>query len=547
MEFPELLSAILYNDCSAQIEREFPRLKALAQANGSNTALLMTLNYFNQTKKSPTPEQLRDYAPSQPKTTLEHVLPDLEQAADWRKACSAGSFELAIDNAWREANRNYVDHAYRAAVGIATAGMVPPDLKTYQFEKRMKALYGEDEAAWDRTEFSQLWLNEYLAKNPFVQKEAEEDLGDTLVSSSRVLDENQAMVTKNIYVKCLDEVPDEDLLWLWENKIPLGKVTWFVGKPSNGKSMSAIDVIARVTTGRDWPDGEKNPWGPASVYLVSSEDELSDTIKPRLRAAGADTKRVFTFTRASENGSKRSIDLVKDIKQLESILRADPTFRLLVFDPLPSFLAGVNLNITEEARPVMDALKELCSKTSVSLLGIIHENKRSDVGAVQKVPGDAAVSGVARVAWSFTRDTEDKEKFRMTWIKGNVSKKRTGLSFRIEDKELSGLKKKQPFIAWGCEIDEDADDVLKSERDARYEKRDDKMSTIARVWLPEKLRGGPRKEKELMEAAELEEGISKWQLRRVKNELHVISARRGKEWWWSMPRSEPEIPGAEVL
>jgi hypothetical protein len=207
----------------------------------------------------------------------------------------------------------------------------------------------------------------------------------------------------------------------------------------------------------------------------------------------------------------------------------------------------VNLNITEEARPVMDALKLLCEKTGVSLLGIIHENKRTDVGAVQKVPGDASVSGIARVAWSFSRDSEDKEKFRMTWIKGNVSKKRTGLSFRIEDKPLEGLKKNQPFIAWGTEIDEDADDVLKSERDARYEKRDDKMSTIARVWLPEKLKSGPRKEKELMEAAELEEGISKWQLRRVKNELQVISTRRGKESWWSLRTAEPEAHGMEAL
>ena len=374
-----------------------------------------------------------------------------------------------------------------------------------------------------------------------------EELDDTLILSSRVLDEKQAMVTKEIYTKSLDEVSEVDLPWLWNHKIPLGKVTWFVGKPSNGKSMSAIDVIARVSAGKDWPDGEKNTMGPASVYAAFSEDELADTIKPRLRAAAADLTRVKVFTRTSEDGCNRSIDLVKDIKQIESILLADPSFKLLVFDPLPSFLAGVNLNSTEEARPVMDALKRLCENTGVSLLGIIHENKRTDVGAVQKVPGDASVSGVARVAWSFSRDSEDKEKFRMTWIKGNVSKKRTGLSFRIEDKPLEGLKKNQPYVDWGAQIDEDADDVLKSERDARYERKDDKMSTLARAWLPEKLKSGPRKEKELIEAAELEEGISKWQLRRVKNELRVISSRRGKEWYWSLRRDEPAIPGTEVL
>ena len=102
MDFPELLSVKWYTDCSEQIAAEFPRLKALANANGSNYGLLTTLNYFNQTKRSPTAEQIKEYVPSLPKMTADRIVPDLEQAAEWQKAYPNRSFELAMSNSWHE-------------------------------------------------------------------------------------------------------------------------------------------------------------------------------------------------------------------------------------------------------------------------------------------------------------------------------------------------------------------------------------------------------------------------------------------------------------
>ena len=54
------------------------------------------------------------------------------------------------------------------------------------------------------------------------------------------------------------------IVWLWDQRIPVGRLTLFVGNPDNGKSMVATDVAARITTGRDCPDG-KNPWAACRI------------------------------------------------------------------------------------------------------------------------------------------------------------------------------------------------------------------------------------------------------------------------------------------
>jgi putative DNA primase/helicase len=548
MEFPELMSAILYNDCSAQIEREFPRLKALAQANGSNAALIMALNYFNQTKKSPTPEQLRDYAPSQPKMTLEHVLPDLEQAADWRKASPAGSFELAMDNAWREANTNYVAHGYRTAVGIA-AGGVPHEIKTYQFEKRMKTLYGDDEANWDRVAFSQIWLNEYLAANPFTKREVEE---------ISVTNEHEFELAKGIgtegdevvrlsltAINATDIVP-EQLKWLWPDRIAYGKICLYTGKPDCGKSLALNDLIARVTTGSDWADGKKNTWGPKDVMLACSEDDLGDTVVPRLNAAGADLKRVKfihrVIVKSPEMDSTRQLQLASDTSLLKKALAAYPDVVLVGLDPVTSFFGDVNINADQEIRPVMDALVGVCNASGASLVAIIHHNKRSDVDALQKILGASSVAGAVRTAWGFSRDPDNKDEFFMSLVKNNLSKRRTGMKYKIAEKDVNGII--APHTVWGEETEATANELLDAERDTSGRK-DNKQITLARAFLPFALKGkGARPCTELYREAEAE-GISVATLKRAKSEFPIQVIKRAHDWAWLW--HEEQIATGEVF
>ena len=41
--------------------------------------------------------------------------------------------------------------------------------------------------------------------------------------------------------------------WLWHKRIPIGKVTLLCGDPGLGKSLVALDMAARVTSGAPFP------------------------------------------------------------------------------------------------------------------------------------------------------------------------------------------------------------------------------------------------------------------------------------------------------
>jgi hypothetical protein len=90
----------------------------------------------------------------------------------------------------------------------------------------------------------------------------------------------------------LSEVIPEPVRWLWEGRIPLGKVTLLDGDPGVGKSTLAMELAARVTNGSAMPLVKGPPRGPADVVIFSGDDGLADTVLPRLKAAGADLSRI---------------------------------------------------------------------------------------------------------------------------------------------------------------------------------------------------------------------------------------------------------------
>jgi hypothetical protein len=70
----------------------------------------------------------------------------------------------------------------------------------------------------------------------------------------------------------------------WDQRTPLGKITLLDGDPGLGKSLVSIDLAARLTRGRRMPDGSASLEG--DVVMMSAEDGLGDTIRPRLAQFG---------------------------------------------------------------------------------------------------------------------------------------------------------------------------------------------------------------------------------------------------------------------
>ena len=101
--------------------------------------------------------------------------------------------------------------------------------------------------------------------------------------------------------------------WLWEDGphcwIPMGALVGLGGREGVGKSTVCAHLLAKVTKGELPGDFYGTPKG---VIIVSTEDDWSATIKPRLVAAGADLDRVFQVNAIEPDGLEGTLSLPED-------------------------------------------------------------------------------------------------------------------------------------------------------------------------------------------------------------------------------------------
>jgi hypothetical protein len=196
--------------------------------------------------------------------------------------------------------------------------------------------------------------------------------------------------------------------WLWYEHIPVGGVTVFAGMPAKGKSTAAIDVVARLTTGRDFPDSVKQV-EPCEAAILASEDDEKTTTVPRLHAAKADVSKVRLLQGTSDGTQLWEIALDQDLERLREFLREHSQVKLIVIDPVTSYIGDVDPNKPKEVRPFLNKLKKFADEMGVSLLLIMHLSKNPDVSALHRVGGAATWIEVPRSVWFFDMKQQDDD------------------------------------------------------------------------------------------------------------------------------------------
>lgn len=120
-------------------------------------------------------------------------------------------------------------------------------------------------------------------------------------------------------------VTPREVEWLWYPYIPYGKITLLQGDPGEGKSTFVINLIAVLTRGGILPDGAEVVT-PNTVIYQCAEDNIEDTVKPRLVSAGADCKRVAFIIENDSNITLTDVRIENAIKSTQA--------KLLVLDPI---------------------------------------------------------------------------------------------------------------------------------------------------------------------------------------------------------------------
>jgi hypothetical protein len=300
-------------------------------------------------------------------------------------------------------------------------------------------------------------------------------------------------------VVCLADVAPERVDWLWPGRIPRGKLVILEGDPKVGKSTLALDLAARVTTGSPMPDDARLP-GPGTVIVMTAEDGLADTVRPRLDAAGADPARVHAWESVpvlDDDGNPTGIrppSIPQDLGALECLIIRHRAV-LVVVDVLSAYLgAGVDGHRDQDVRRALMPLAKLAERTGAAIVVIRHLNKSGGSHAMYRGGGSIGIAGAARSILLCAPDPDDEsETRRVLAVTGcNIAAPVPALAYHL----APAVEHDCARVMWDGTSEHTSDTLLAAPVDD--DERSDRHA-VAEV-IGEVLADGPRPREEVVKA-----------------------------------------------
>jgi len=329
-------------------------------------------------------------------------------------------------------------------------------------------------------------------------------------------------ITETSIITTADEVEAMPLRWLWKEHIPSGYVTLLTGADGAGKSLIALDLAARVSSGRHWPgqaDSEDPPLG--EVLIACPPHEAADVVVPRLKALGADTGvvRLLQGARRTDRrfpgGERRRHLFPEDIVHLEGAIARMADVELVIVDPLQEFCPDARRE-AETIRLLEILAEKYCVAIVVVTRAVIRRNRMTE----EPLPPGNRAFALLPAIWTVGADVERDERGEFCPARLNFCQKPAGFAFRID----GGLIRWEPL-----------------ERTRRKSE-----TAEAAEWLLAQLGRAEVSAKQIrLQAAEC--GITQHHLRRARLSLGIELRKTGfaatGEWHWSLAGGE--IAGAE--
>jgi putative DNA primase/helicase len=318
-------------------------------------------------------------------------------------------------------------------------------------------------------------------------------------------------------LKCddLSAACDRELCWLWPDRIPVGHLTLFRGEAGCGKSLMLLDIAARVSRDFPMPGQHVTHFAAGNVALISSQENVADTLLARLTRAGADLQQIRRMTRFSafhtgySQAVERNLVFPDDLTVFSHEVCDQVEPQLIVIDPLSDFCPD-----PKRFPEVLESLDELAAKIGVAILAALPGQARRLRDGTWRV-SSRWNDDRARCVWDVIADPKDKPRRLLLPARLSLGPLPAPLAFRITDGRIAWDTSPQ-MAPTEAELDED--DVTR--------------------WLRSMLSAGERHAYPLIvEAARC--GWSKGVLKRVRRNLKVHARREGfgeeGKWFWSLP------------
>ena len=359
-------------------------------------------------------------------------------------------------------------------------------------------------------------------------------------------------------LKSMAEIEPVPQKWVFDRVIPQGKLTVLMGESGVGKSLTMVEIAAKVTRGLTGPHDDQ-PQQPGSVILFCPDDGVAENIRPRLVASNADLSKVFVIPGLYEqdNETKQKLSwtfqLDRDMSYLEtklkSLQQADANIRMLVIDPIDCFLESATGKKKGMAESLATRLSKLAAETGLAIVVVTNlprgvKGTSKLVQSMRRAVDMGPFGAAARSVWMIGYDLDNQNRRLLLPVKTNYCELPKSLAYQIENGVIE-WEQERPTLT--------GDEYLSNlETEAREKKPgfvnpESKLGKAVK-WLRGQLSDGPRHGATLI-ADGIENNIKKKTLRDAYDVLDCRSVNdtfQGKWYWYLSSDLQPKTEEVET-
>lgn len=308
----------------------------------------------------------------------------------------------------------------------------------------------------------------------------------------------------------MDEVPVEEVEWLWYPYIPFGKLTIIHGDGGEGKTTLILQLAALLSRGEKLPC-DSTEREPIKVIYQTAEDGLGDTIKPRLLAGNADCSQIKVI-----DESEATLTMLDE--RIEKAI-VETGARALILDPVQAYIgAKVDMNRANEVRAILSQLGRIAGQYRCAIILVGHLNKAQGNKSNYRGLGSIDFQATARSVLIVGRLKDNPQIRVMVQDKSSLAPEGEPIAFELD---------KENGFRWLGHYDISADDLLCG---IPREKKSEQAENLILEYLSQ----GKYPQQALLKKAQAI-GISKRVLDEAKKELNVRSLKEGSQWYWELP------------
>lgn len=325
-------------------------------------------------------------------------------------------------------------------------------------------------------------------------------------------------------IKRADTIEPTEVRWLWVPYIARRKLTLLDGDPGAGKSNIALELTARITSGAAFPGHTPGATHkPRQVLYLTQEDDLDDTVVPRLMRAGADLGRVLL------DDKPLALSTQTDVDDLARIVRSERP-ALVVLDTLAGYI-GSSTDVFREnsVRPVLMQLALIAREYNTSVVALRHLTKGDKTKALYLGQGSIAMAGVARSVLLAASDPNNSDRRALFQVKNNLGRMADPLGYGFSDNGT---------LVWDADTDMTLADALAQQSGEGSKSKHQRAAEVIVAMLS----SGPI-ESRLLSMALDSHGVSDRTGKRVRKQLGVEAYQYEGKWWSKLP----EGTSAELL